>query len=611
MVSHEETGQHEILQIKDNAISSVIKIKLDIAYSSIVLNLGVTNNDFWISTNFGFVFKVNKANHSIQQYRFSNDLEPSSIPKIISTATSIWLSMSNGKEVYGWNPASNNFTQYPYKPVEWENDEIIQAQAFKDLNENILVRYRSSSDAQSATLIDSKGQLLDYTPVLNDQNKIAGSNFKQQLITFDPGLRFVDVTNRKGVSTITGFKGSRGMVELDSQALHISAHSQRQLFSPENGAWKTKGNTISCLMNAFIDSEFIKDASGKIWFTTGSRGSDAELNYYEPATGACKSFDLGFGVYRFNILGDGRMVIGAIDSFYIWEEQTDKLVRICRNSSGKGLNQLFIDKDDFVWVATDQGLLKIDPNTNEQQWINLFSEEGTSVMRIHQDDRGRLWLGTTSNGVVIFTPSNGNMQVIDQSVGLSNNIVVSLLEDDEGDIWAGTFHGVSIISPEGEVTGKLYEEDGLANNECNRWSALKMKDGRLCFGAVKGATVIDPLRWKTPIEGFTPPKIYLTKLNGNASGKKDKQEENLLPIFRNKERIVLPANNRNLNSTFVLSNYASSGKSTFAYLLEGKENEWIYIGTQRQLSLNSLPAGRYNILIKGTDGRGNGLTRQS
>ena len=153
------------------------------------------------------------------------------------------------------------------------------------------------------------------------------------------------------------------------------------------------------------------------------------------------------------------------------------------------------------------------------------------------------------------------------------------------------------------VIGNLYEEDGLANNECNRWSALKMKDGRLCFGSVGGVTIIDPALWKSPTKGRRPPFITLTELYSDTQDEAS-IGENHLTLLEQNQRIVLPASNRNLKASFTLSNYASPEKSIFAYQIEGVDKEWHYLGNQRQLSLTALPAGNYNILIKGSDGRG-------
>ena len=131
------------------------------------------------------------------------------------------------------------------------------------------------------------------------------------------------------------------------------------------------------------------------------------------------------------------------------------------------------------------------------------------------------------DGIIIYDPATGKKQIIDKSNGLTNNIVVSLLEDNDGDIWAGTFYGLTVLSQEGAVIGRLFEEDGLSNNECNRWSAMKMKDGRLCFGSVGGVTIIDPKLWKSSAVGQVSPGIFLTELYTEGEGATSERKDYL------------------------------------------------------------------------------------
>lgn len=597
-----KASQFEILQIQNDHITSVSTFQPDQILPSPVGNIGVTDQYFWISTNSNYVFRIGRIEPSIRSYPLSRDRYLFRVPTIVSSQKELWL--SNGGENFKWDPSKERFTKNPFKPDAWNHEEIKMASVFKDQKENILVRYHHERDVQSATLIDHAGQFFDFTPVMSNHNSITGSDFKQSLIFYDPGLRFVDVSDRRGVQKIQTLKGSRGIAELGDRTLYLSTADGNLLIHQEGNTWRTEPNSIPCLDKAFIDSDLARNENGCFWFTSRSQGSKRILFRYDPEHTTCDSFDLGLVIERFDFMGKGQMVFASKDGVYLWEDQASLPTQIFKFPSPAGINQVLTGTNGFIWVATDQGLLKIDPTSKDHQWLDLMGETNTIVIRMHQDATGKLWLGTALKGIMVIDPLTGNIQVIDLSVGLSNNTVVSFLEDDDGAIWAGTFCGITLLSPEGEVLGRLYEEDGLVDNECNRWSSLKMNDGRLCFGSVEGMTVIDPARWKEPYFGYTSPQIYLTGLSRQHTGKKPVLQEDLLSVYRKNERLVLPAHNRSLKAVFVLSNYASPEKATFAYQFEGIDDSWNYIGSQRQLSLASLPFGRYNILIKGSDGRG-------
>ena len=67
----------------------------------------------------------------------------------------------------------------------------------------------------------------------------------------------------------------------------------------------------------------------------------------------------------------------------------------------------------------------------------------------------------------------------------------------------------------------------------------------------------------------------------------------------------LPADHRYLRLKFALSSYIEPQRNRYAYKLEGIDQDWTHLGTQHELVLNQLPAGRYRLLIKGSDYQNN------
>ena len=129
-----------------------------------------------------------------------------------------------------------------------------------------MLRYTKGS-TEKATLIDTDGELFDYTPVLSAHQGIAGANFKQTLIFYDPGIRFVDVSARNGIQNIHSLQGTRGMVEMSAQELYIFHSTRSSLFVDTDRTWNPASGTLSCMEGAFADSDLAKDKAGNIWFT--------------------------------------------------------------------------------------------------------------------------------------------------------------------------------------------------------------------------------------------------------------------------------------------------------------------------------------------------------
>ena len=616
----DNSNQYEIIRFDNNIVASELQFELNTSFVPIkyIGLAAITEEDFWLYGSSHFIYRINRKDGKVHHYALPG--EEKCVASIVnSSSKAVWITLSkiapnetalrsggsNKKlnRLYLWDNKRDTFILNPFKPKRWKDEDIKLARVFKDAKGNLLVKYQNQNNEVNATLLDCDQQIYDYSAVMSEHMEATGRDFKQSITLFDPGLRFVEVSARDAIKKNTEIGHTREMFELDP--INIRVEGSGGLLSFEKEEWVLHEHVDYCQFQSKKGKDIINEETLDKWeiiYTNRNPNTKGFLRY-NLERGLCDTFNLGMYPRVFDIMDDGQLAIASGKNVYLWDTKSDLPKLLTKEPFHVSFNQLFVGKNGFIWLASQKGLMKVDSKTGIREWVNLIPGETTNVVSIHQDAKGRLWLGTVMNGIIILDIPSGNTQIIDQTKGLSNNTVVSLLKDDDGDIWAGTYIGITILSPDGTVIGTLYEEDGIANNECNRWSALKMKDGRLCFGSIDGVTIIDPQLWKATRKSYYPPQIYLTELYSNVQGHSS-QKEDYFTAFEQNKRIVLPANNRNLKVVYVLSNYAAPEKNTFAYKITGVDKDWNYIGNQSQLYLNSLPAGNYDILIKGLDGRG-------
>ncbi|WP_082491689.1 two-component regulator propeller domain-containing protein [Pedobacter sp. Leaf194] len=104
------------------------------------------------------------------------------------------------------------------------------------------------------------------------------------------------------------------------------------------------------------------------------------------------------------------------------------------------------DKKGFIWIATDAGLSRFD-GTNFQ---NFNIEDGlpdTQILQIKEDREGRLWF-LALNGQLSYLKDgkfyNRNNDKVLKALN-SNTVIVSFLEDKKGRIWLGTNSNLIIL----------------------------------------------------------------------------------------------------------------------------------------------------------------------
>jgi ligand-binding sensor domain-containing protein/signal transduction histidine kinase len=102
----------------------------------------------------------------------------------------------------------------------------------------------------------------------------------------------------------------------------------------------------------------------------------------------------------------------------------------------------FIDHNGFLWYGTSgNGVSRYDG----QSFTNFTSSNGlihNLINCITEDSRGNIWFGTYG-GISVYDGRSFRNYTIDQ--GLPDNDINKILEDREGNIWIGTQKGLSLI----------------------------------------------------------------------------------------------------------------------------------------------------------------------
>ncbi|MEM9259465.1 MAG: ATP-binding protein, partial [Bacteroidota bacterium] len=255
---------------------------------------------------------------------------------------------------------------------------------------------------------------------------------------------------------------------------------------------------------------------------------------------------------------------------------------------------MFATNQGFGWVNLADQTVELHGTSS------LFSD--TRFLCIHEAKDGKLWLGTPLNGLQIFDPLTGSIKTVNDKQGLANNTVASITEDAAGDRWLGTYNGVSLVNDQGELITNLYEADGLAHHESNRFAGFHSASGSIYVGTVQGISQINPKKVKAGLKRKEALKVFLTAATYPFSRDSMVQVSEGLGQIRD---FILPADNRRLQLNLATSNYIKPNENKYAYRIMGLFNEWIDLGNQPSLMLSNLPAGNYRLEIRGGDGNGN------
>ena len=551
--------------------------------------------------------------HNLNRQLTLKDLSDASPRLLQSPAGQLYFFLPEyyGNRLFQFNQEKDQFVAIEGQfPDQWSPRDI-----FQDQSGNICFLFQEKDGPYRAVLMDEKGRRFDYSGVvagLANIISLKGRDFRRQaFITtrngfFSAGIRREGLIRRalpgKWISAIAELPDGRFLVNTVNEGWFLFDEA-RGSAAPFQGPRCGLPPSAAPPFGKGMKQQLIPDDEGQLWFI-----SNNYLVQYHPETNACSCYDLGQNIKLFGFLDKSRLVVqDNRNSIAFFDLNTQRYF-----SPGPGIPEnlgdlvrdIFVDSKGILWIPTNNGLWRIDFERGESQ--KLGPEDGFSDFRftsIYEGPQGRLWLGAYFGGLHIYDPRTGSITIIDQRKGLSNNAVMSILPDDDGDIWVATEHGINIISKAGTVLNSIYREDGLAYETFERFDPLKASDGRLLFGSREGISIIEPRALKAALKQKEEVKAYLTELAyfDKKAGKELIRRSGLAQPGT----ISIPADRPYIRLKFALSSYLEPHKNRYAYRLEGIDKDWHYLGNQAELNISRLPPGKYRLLVKGADFRNN------
>ncbi len=153
----------------------------------------------------------------------------------------------------------------------------------------------------------------------------------------------------------------------------------------------------------------------------------------------------------------GRMWLSAVDqtTVYYFEQGTR---RVFPDPELRDINVFTIadDRDGNIWMGTSHGLRVYDRDFKPRKMAGYDS--ATQVNALLIDRHESVWLATEGDGVRRYR--DGRWEQYTSAAGLLHNVVNTLHEDAEGNLWIATRGGLSKLS---DVKFPLYTtQEGLA-----------------------------------------------------------------------------------------------------------------------------------------------------
>lgn len=281
-----------------------------------------------------------------------------------------------------------------------------------------------------------------------------------------------------------------------------------------------------------------------------------------------------------------------------------------RSLSHDWILDIYEDHTGMLWIGTyGGGLNKFDRES--ETFVRFKTEPGDSggldesnIYLIHRDRSGILWVGT-DGGLYRYNPAANHFTRYGIEDGLPNNVIYGLLEDEQGNLWLSTNKGLSMFNPKEKTFRNFNTGDGLQSNEFNFGAFYKSKSGEMFFGGINGLNAFFPAHIK--INRYKPPIVITDLVIFNKSvgvGEPVRGMKILDKDISRTTEIKLSHNHTVFSFEYAGLNYALPDKNQYAYMMEGLDEDWNYVGDRRFATYAHVPPGKYVFRVKGSNNDG-------
>lgn len=536
--------------------------------------------DLWISVYFGGLIRLNPEKNLVKRYMHDNE-EPGSI----STDQLFCIAGDGQNNLYiGTENGGLNIFDIQ---TETFNQYVLDIDDENSINSNSI--YSVYVSKNGIIWLGTYNAGVSYTSRLTQGFR----HYK----TKQGGL------NNPYILDIAEDKNGNLWIGTDGGGLNI-LHKKTGLFKhyvqDDNDASSISANEVT---DVFIDSY------EQIWVGTYRGG----LDLFNSAAGKFIHFrndpeDVNTLQHNFilNIFEDRdrNLYVGSFTGLDQYDRKNRTFTRFPYPIIQDGVLSMLEDSRGNLWLGTYTGLSFVDKKAYIViNYLHDFNDEKCAVpdvcYDILEDSKGHIWIGA-GKGLFRFDRNSQEFIRYQTNEEFVNQSITSIVEDREGNLWLST--GKSILKMEGGIHLPAKPDFfNFGDYEGLRSLFLSMR-GDIYFGGNHGLNVLST---KEITQNPYPPPIVLTNLKiFNRDVIIGKDDSPLEKHIAETSKITLTHRQSVFTFEFAALNFIFPEKNKYAFMMEGFEKEWNYVGNQRSATYTNLDPGEYVFRVKGSNNDG-------
>ncbi|WP_299182034.1 hybrid sensor histidine kinase/response regulator transcription factor [uncultured Aquimarina sp.] len=300
-----------------------------------------------------------------------------------------------------------------------------------------------------------------------------------------------------------------------------------------------------------------------------------------------------------------RLWITQWDYLMVYDTTDGSYFRFKVTKKNIGIIDLFLDKDDNLWLGTiSGGLLKFSnaseivesSNYNFKRFVHnkddLNSISSSLIQSLHQTEDGKLWMGT-DGGLNSMDIEEEKFTRYMRNDRMPSDKILNITSDKKGVLWLSTIsNGITSFDPEKNKFNTYTVKDGLYDNSMLLSSIYREEDGYIWMGSERGVNYFNPEQVEVTSD-YKPNLVW-------SSYAKHQKDTVITRHFPNKLNDVIKVgpDDQNVSFQFLALTFKEPQNVRYQFWLQGFHNDWLPLQEKGLITLSYLPKGKYKLHVR-------------
>ena len=560
------------------------------------------NNNVWFETNYSGVAKYDIVKNQLLHYRLENaqKIKDKFGPQFFiveDKAGRIWV-----------HPQGGGFSFYDKvndKLIEVNNNPSFNNSRYIDRLHNIFL------DKQGNLWLSSRREGIDKI-VFDNEEFSKGSFEPDPFKSMENEIRAIFEDNDKNI-----WFGSK-----DGKVLVYNSNKQFKGYLCSDGSISPKGNTLYVAAYTFMQDKKQNiwiGSKGKGIFVISAKNNDRNKysikqyknNPYDPYS---LNSDIVYSIHE-DI--NNNIWIGTYgEGINLFDKHKEQFINYSNNLTKYPINtgrqvRCINSYNNKVYVGTTLGLIVFSNNTKNLNNIEyrIYSKNLETPNKLKAIDIFDINI-TNDNQILIATFGGGfskiskfdqkgfpaEFKTYDTMSGLHSDIVLSMTEDNDNNIWINSEGSLTKFNLRNESFEQFKDVNRVLRNEFfSEALPILTSNDEMITGTTKGVITFVP---EAISQNNYKPYLALTHFNvANNSFVLKNQIDEL-------SKVELKYDENIFSIEFSALDFTDPKSINYAYKLEGIDKFWIYSNNQRVVNYTKLPPGEYIFKVKSTNSDG-------